>query len=629
MSGICGILSKIADQSVLQQKITDCTGTMIHRGPDHLLVGINGSVAFGQRTLKLFKDQNDNELPANQNRTIIAVADCELYNYEELKADLYAKKHSLRSNADYEVIPHLYEEYGEDFVHKLRGVFAFAIWDANKNLLLLYRDRIGARPLFYAQCNDSFLFASEMKAILKEGSIVKSINFNAMDHFFSYRLIPEPLTIYNELHKLPAGCYLRFQNNRVEVKRYWDYDYQENHVKSVAEYEERLLELLNEAIKIRLMGNLSYGSYLSGGMDSSSVVSLLSEMTPNPVNTFSIAFKEKGYDESYYQRIMANYCKTNHHEFVVDKESVEELLPKIITFFDQPFGDSSALPSYYLARETKKYVDAVFTGDGGDELLAGYTTYPGMLYSEYYRKIPGIISRSLIPGMLQIAGKVLPVKYAYSVERFQKIVHDANLPFIDRYKNKISWARQDQKDRLYNDDIKRAISSDNHRMIEEFFDKTSGKELLNRVNYTDIRFRFVNSVLAKTERTCIANSLVARNPYLDYKLVEFAATVPPSLKVKGFKTKYLIHRAMRDKLPQEIHTKQKHGFEPPLAIWFKDELEPFVKKMLLAPDSRVLHYFNKKGVEETIGIHKEGKQNLGEHLWGLLTFEVWHRLYIG
>ena len=629
MSGICGIVNLICDSSVLQRKIHDCAETLVHRGPDQASFHVSGSLAFGQRTLKLFKDQNDVEVASNEDKTVLVLADCELYNYQELKADLCARNHSLKSNADYEVIPHLYEEYGEEFVNKLRGVFAFAIWDSRKKLLLLYRDRIGAKPIFYANDGAVFLFASEMKAILKAGSINKTINFNAMDHFFSYRLIPEPLTIYNELHKLPAGCYLRFQDSAIETKRYWDYNYQENHVRSVADYEERLLELLQDAIKVRLIGDLSYGSYLSGGMDSSSVVSLLSAMQPEPVNTFSIAFKEKGYDESYYQRIVANYCHTNHHEFTVDKESVEELLPKIITFFDQPFGDSSALPSYYLARETKKYVDAVFTGDGGDELLAGYTTYPGMLYSELYRKLPGIISRGAIPGLLNVSGKLLPIKYAYKVERFQKIAHDANLPFIERYKHKISWARQEQKERLYKDEIKRAISNDTHKMIEEFFDKTTGKQLLNRVNYTDIRFRFVNSVLAKTERTCIANSLVARNPYLDYKLVEFAATVPPSLKVKGFKTKYLIHRVMRNKLPQEIHTKQKHGFEPPLAIWFKDELEPFVKKMLLSPDSRVLQYFNKKGVEETIGIHKEGKKNLGEHLWGLLNFEVWHRLYMG
>jgi len=228
-----------------------------------------------------------------------------------------------------------------------------------------------------------------------------------------------------------------------------------------------------------------------------------------------------------------------------------------------------------------------------------------------------------------VSSRVLPVKYGYSIERYQKIVHDANLPFQERYKNKISWARQDQKDRLYKDGIKNMISTENNKMIDDFFMVTEGKQLLNRVNYTDIRFRFVNSVLAKTERTCIANSLTARNPYLDYKLVEFAATVPPALKVKGFKTKVLIHKAMRDKLPREIHTKQKHGFEPPLAIWFQDELEPFVKKMLLSSDSRVLNYFNKSGVEETIGIHKEGKKNFGEHLWGLLNFEVWHRLYIG
>ncbi len=628
MSGICGVINTRLDPVSLRDRIAEMTGTLIHRGPDAEIIYVEDQVGFGMRIFNIFSHPVDQKLLSNEDQSVLLFADCEIYNYQSLREELIKKGHRFSGDTDAEVIVHLYEDLGEKCVDRLRGVFAFAIWDSKKRKLLLYRDRLGTRPIYYSRAGNTFIFASEMKAILKYGTVNKALNYNALDDLLTFRLIPEPMTIYTDIHKLPAGQYLTYRSNEMSIQQYWDYHYIENEIKHIGEYEERLLELLKEAVSIRLIGDLSYGSFLSGGMDSSSVVSLLGEMVDRPVKTFSIAFKEKGYDESYYQRIVANYCKTNHHEFIVEKERVEELLPRIVSFFDQPFGDSSALPSYYLAKMTRQYVTAVMTGDGGDELLAGYTTYPGMLYSEHYRKLPGFISAGLIPKVVNRLGLLAPGKYAYTIERFQKIIHDALLPFEERYKRKVSWARQEQKDRLYLEQTRMKILEKNEPIVDQILSRPDCRELLNRVNYVDVRFRFVNTVLEKTERMCIANSLIARSPYLDHKLVEFAATVPPKFKLKGFKTKYLLHRAMGDKLPKEVHSKQKHGFEPPLALWFKDELEPYVRKMLLSKDSRVLNYFKKEGLEETIGIHKEGKKNLGEHLWGLLIFELWHRLYM-
>ncbi len=627
MSGICGIIHSRDDQFRLKSQIVEMARTLEHRGPDGEVFYVKDHVGLGLKILNIFRSDN-HTLISNEDRSVLVVADCEIYNFKQLRESLTQKGHRFRSETDAEVIAHLYEESGERCADLLRGVFAFAVWDATNQKILLYRDRSGTRPIYYTQAGNEFIFASEMKAILKHPQVNRTLNYSALDYLITYRLIPEPMTIYTDIQKLPAGHFLALDRKGLRTEQYWDYHYTENEFKSLDEYEERLIELLKESIRIRLMGDLPYGSFLSGGMDSSSVVSLLTEIDDKPVKTFSIAFNEKGYDESYYQKIVANYCNTDHHEFIVEKESVEELLPRIVSLFDQPFGDSSALPSYYLAKMTRRYVSAVMTGDGGDELLAGYTTYPGMLYSEHYRKLPRFISKGIVPGLFSIADMLLPPKYAYSIERFQKITEDALIPFEERYKRKVSWARQAQKDRLYLGATRDRIAEQNSQIVDRLLSIPVGNELLNRVNYIDIRFRFVNTVLEKTERTCIAHSLVARSPYLDHQLIEFAATVPPRYKVKGFKTKYLLHKAMGEKLPKQVHQKQKHGFEPPLALWFKDELEPYVRKMLLSKESRVLNYFSKAGLEETIGIHKEGRKNLGEHLWGLLVFELWHRLYM-
>lgn len=629
MSGICGVINSGLENDRLDEVLTEMGRTLLHRGQDGSVQLKDADAGFVEMISNKFNHPVHKKPVANERGNIYVFGDCEIYNFAELREELQHKGHKFHSNTDAEVIVHLYEDHGEKCVDKIRGSFVFAIWDSTKRKLMLYRDRMGSRPLFYTRQGNTFLFASEMKAILSNGNIARELHYQALDNFLTYRLIPEPFTIYKDIFKLQSACYLVYENNKLSVKQYWDYSYQEEKIKSVEEYAEGLLYHLEDAIKIMRIGDLSLGSYLSGGMDSSSVVSLVSNMMDEPLKTFSIAFKEKGFDESYFQRIVADFCHTDHHEFVVEKESVEELLPRIVRFFDQPFGDSSALPSYYLAKQTREHVSAVFTGDGGDELLAGYTTYPGMIQSEKYRKLPGVLSEHAIPQMISLAGRMVPDKYAYHFERLEKVTRDAVLPLEERYKRKISWARKEEKARLYNDHTKTQIEASNISLIEDFFSRTVGKNILSRVNYTDVRFRFVNTVLAKTERTSTANQLMPRSPYLDHKLIEFAMRVPPSLKVKGFKTKYLLHKAMGDKLPKEIHRKQKHGFEPPLAVWFKDELEPYVKKMLLSDDSRVKHYFKEEGLRKTIGIHKEGRKNLSEHLWGLLSFEIWHRNYLG
>ncbi|MBN2092798.1 asparagine synthase (glutamine-hydrolyzing) [candidate division KSB1 bacterium] len=628
MSGICGIIEN-SPNSNLKDQIIEMTRQLIHRGPDGENFYHHENAAFGEKVMKVFYNAFPSEPITNEDKTLYLFADGEIYEYAELRKHLEAKGHQFKNLGDCEVLIHLYEEMGENLARNLRGVFAFAIWDTRTKKLLLYRDHMGVKPLYYTYQNNRFLFGSEMKAFLVDKDVKRELNFNALDHYLNYRLIFEPETIYNNIFKLPPGHYLIFQNNKLEIKQYWEIVYNENYVKSSAEYQEELIRLLGESIRIRKMGDFAFGSYLSGGMDSSSVVVLLSKMIDYPLPTFSMAFKEKGYDESYYQHVVANFAKSDHHQFIVEPESVEELVQNLIGYFDQPFGDSSALPSYYLAKMTRKNVAMVFTGDGGDELLAGYTTYPGMLYSEKYRSLPKFLSHGLIPGLINFAGMILPKKYAYDIERYKKVIGDALLPFEERYMQKISIARRDLRYRLYNEMTKSKIMEDNEKAGWKFFVKNHAHEVINRINYVDVYFRFMNTVLPKTECTAMANSLITRSPYLDHKLVEFGASVPPHLKVHKFQTKRLLHLAMDDKLPREIHVKQKHGFIPPLTVWFKDELGSYIRRMLLAPDSRVLNYFNRNELEKLLQIHESGTKDLGEHLWGVLGFEVWHRLYLG
>jgi asparagine synthase (glutamine-hydrolysing) len=628
MSGICGLIEPKPSGN-LEPAIKKMTRTLAHRGSDGQVIYANQTVGFGVQVMNIFKNVQFNQPITNEEQTIFLFADGEIYEHEKLRQELERKGHHFRNAGDCEVIVHLYEELGVQCATHLRGVFAFAIWDSRKNKLLLFRDHLGTKPLYYTFQQGRFLFGSELKAILADSGIKRELNYNALDHYLNYRLIVEPETIFENIYKVLPGHWLAFENGKLEIQKYWEIQYNENYDKSTQEYQNDLLTNLEEAIRLRTMGDFEFGSYLSGGMDSSSVVVLLSRMLGRRIPTFSIAFREKGYDESYYQHIVSKYCNSDHHEFFVEKESVEELIVRLIGFFDQPFGDSSALPSYYLSKMTKRHVSMVFTGDGGDELLAGYTTYPGMIYSEKYRQLPSLLSRGIIPGVLRLAGAIAPRRYAYGIDRANKIIGDALLPFEERYFHKIAIARREQRDKLYTSQTKARIAAQNEYVSMEYFEKTNGKEFINKVNYTDVYFRFMNTVLPKTECTTIANSLIARSPYLDYKLFEFGASVPPWLKVKGFKTKYLLHLAMDDKLPQEIHVKQKHGFIPPLTVWFKDELGTYIKKMLLSTDSRILQYFHQSEIENVLKIHDSGKKDLGEHLWGLLGFEVWHRNYLG
>lgn len=628
MSGICGrIESKPTEnlESILQKM----TQTLAHRGADGQLIYTHSTVGLGMQVMQIFRNVDLKQPITNEAETIYLFADGEIYEHEKIRQQLERKGHQFRNAGDCEVLVHLYEELGDQCATHVRGVFAFAIWDSRKNKLLLVRDHLGTKPLYYTFQRGRFLFGSELKAILADASIKRELNFNALDHYLNYRLIMEPETIFENIYKVPPGHCLIFENGKIEIQKYWEIRYNENYEKSTEAYRNDLLTHLEEAIRLRTMGDHEFGSYLSGGMDSSSVVVLLSRMLGRRIPTFSIAFREKGYDESYYQHIVAKHCNSDHHEFFVEKESVEELIIRLIGYFDQPFGDSSALPSYYLSKMTKRHVSMVFTGDGGDELLAGYTTYPGMIYSEKYRRLPWLLSRGLIPGVLRLAHSVAPRRYAYGIDRANKIIGDALLPFEERYFHKIAIARRELREKLYTRDTQSRIAARNEYVAMDLFEKTNAKEFINKVNYTDVYFRFMNTVLPKTECTTIANSLIARSPYLDYKLFEFGASVPPWLKVKGFKTKYLLHLAMDDKLPQEIHVKQKHGFIPPLTVWFQDELSTYIKKMLLSADSRILKYFNKDEIEAVIKIHDSGKKDLGEHLWGLLGFEVWHRNYLG
>ncbi|MCK5738137.1 asparagine synthase (glutamine-hydrolyzing) [bacterium] len=629
MSAIYGFLKGGNSNSTMDGLVERMAKSLAHRGPDGEAAYIKENIGLGMQILNIFTKTEIQYPLTNEDGSIKLFIDGEIYNYQELRKNLETKGHVFQTKADTEVIVHLYEDLGVECVHQLRGIFAFALWDARKGKLFIFRDHVGVKPVYYTVVGDVLLFGTEIKALLQYEYVKKELNYDAFDHYLNFRFIPEPETIYRSIHKLKAGCYLTFERSEAKETEYWDYEFPTDVIKRDDEWIEGLLEHLRDAIKIRMIGqDFPFGSYLSGGMDSSSIVKLLSEMLDYPLPTFSIAFDEKDYDESFYQHIVAKHCGTDHHEFVVRPESVESILPKLVNYFDQPFGDSSALPSYYLAKQVRQHVPVVYTGDGGDELLAGYTTYAGMHHSERYRKLPGLISKHMIPGILAAGEAILPQRLTYDIQRMRKIVNDALLPMEARYFEKIAIARKAERYRLYNDNTLQSISKDNESRFYHFFEKMKNKPLLHKVNYIDAKLRFANSVLMKTEQTCAANSLSIRPPMLDHKLIEFGSSVPPRLKLKGFQTKYLLHRAMADKLPKEVHEKRKHGFEPPLTVWFKDGLKPYIQEMLLSPQSRVLNYVNRKEMENIINTHVSGKRNLGEHIWGLLFFEEWHRQYL-
>lgn len=621
MCGIAGFITTNELEPGREALLDAMCRVITHRGPDDQGTHIRGRAALGMRRLSIIDIETGQQPIFTENGRLAIVYNGEVYNYRELKAELETKGHRFRTNSDTETILHAYEEYGSGCVSRLRGMFAFAIWDEREQRLFIARDRIGKKPLFYTLARDgSFVFGSELKSLLLHPGVTREINLAAIDAYLAFGYVPESLSIFREVHKLAPAHTLIFEDSRVTTERYWDIPAEPFEGRSEGELAEELRERLREAVGVRLISEVPLGAFLSGGIDSSAVVGMMTEFSKEPVKTFSIGFNEDSFSELKYARIAAEHFGTDHHEFIVTPDLVD-LVDDIVWHFDEPFADSSALPTYMVAKMAREHVTVVLSGDGGDELFGGYTRYLTGLSRSWAGSIPAVMRNAL--GRLSSA---LP--HAASGKNY---LHNISLDPIGRYIDLVSHFNLERRRELYTAGMRETLDGGFGRAEEEFrslVESLSPSDLLSQMLRLDTQTYLPSDVMVKVDRMTMANSLEARAPLLDHELVEFAARIPNRMKVKDGETKYIMKKALEGRVPHEILYREKQGFGVPIEKWINSELRDRIRDTLLDRPSLERGYFDRKHIELLLNEHAVRRRDHSYSLWALFMLELWHRRYV-
>ncbi|MGP3965778.1 asparagine synthase (glutamine-hydrolyzing) [Nonomuraea sp. 3N208] len=618
MCGIAGMVSTCQPDPDLVRRMCE---EIVHRGPDGTGFHFDEHAALGMRRLAIVDLATGDQPVYNEDGQVVAVFNGEIYNFVDLRKALDARGHRLQSAGDSECLVHLYEEYGTDMVHQLRGMFAFAIWDRKHGRLLLARDRVGKKPLYWRSDNDSIWFGSELKSLERDPRLRRDVDPIALHHYLSYQYVPAPWSIYKGVNKLPPGHLLIWEGGQVTVRRYWELSSTPRQVTNEAEEEERLRELLLEATRIRMASERPIGAFLSGGIDSSAVVAAMAMQSPQPVKTFCIGFEESKYDERRKARMVADRYDTDHHELVVTSRLLD-VLPRIAWHFDEPFADSSAIPSFYVAHLGQQHVAVALNGDGGDESFGGYQRYILMGKSGWIPQMPGAVAA--------ISGRIgdLIAERSTSGSLFRRLgwlmQFAAERP-SQRYARLMSAFTPKSKIEIYSDELRDLlVEVDSYRLLDEAFQQSRAETDLGRILDVDIATYLPGELLVKVDITTMANSLEARSPFLDHHLMEWAAGLPIDYKVRNGKTKLLLKRAISPWLPKEILTSPKQGFGVPLASWLRGELRELAFDVLTDDTARHRGLFRPAVVRDLLHHHIAGADH-SVRLWTLLQLELWYR----
>ncbi len=625
MCGICGKID-LEGTPVERYVIDNMVNTLYHRGPDDSGIMIKGNVGLGHSRLSIIDLSKKGRQPiANENKTVWIVFNGEIYNFPELKRFLISKGHEFMSDTDTEVIVHLYEEYGMECLNHLRGMFAFAIFDEKKSLLFLARDRLGKKPLYYYFDNKVFIFASEIKAILQDRVIKKNPDLKAIHHYLTYQFVPSPFTAFKNIKKLPPAHFLTLKNKKIEIKRYWDINYYPKRNESYKVIREKLREGLEEAVKIRMISDVPLGVFLSGGIDSSIVVSLMSRLSDEPIKTFSVGFEDEEYNELEYARLVAERFNTEHREFIVKPEALE-VLPKLVWHYNEPFADPSAIPTYYISKVAKDYVKVVLNGDGGDELFAGYDRYLiSIIAKKIERFFPLFIVNVLLKVLKNVSHGGSRKNILWIIKRF---IQGFELPSDVRQATWLFSFDNSSKRQLYTEDFYNIVYSDSLELMRGLFESNNAIDYLDRMLYCDLMLYLPDDLLTKVDVASMANSIEVRSPFLDHELVEYVARIPAGLKLKGITLKYLLKEVFKNELPEIIIKRKKMGFSVPLDRWFREELKEFMMDILLSKRAIERGYFKKRFIEKIIKEHLDFKWNWQYQIYNLLMLELWHREFI-
>jgi asparagine synthase (glutamine-hydrolysing) len=618
--GIAGIAAAGRPDARLVRQMCD---TLVHRGPDGSGFHDDDHAALGMRRLAIIDVAGSQQPVYNEDRTVAAVFNGELYNFRELRGDLRRRGHRFVTNGDSECLVHLYEDYGDDLVHHLRGMFAFAIWDAPARRLLLARDRVGKKPLYWREDRASLAFGSELKALVADPAVNRRIDPVALHHYLTYQYVPAPWSIYQGIQKLPPGHLLSWQDGVTKVSRYWRLDFTQRPVTSIPEAAEHLRDLLLDATRVRMLSERPLGAFLSGGLDSSAVVAAMARQTSGPVKTFSIGFENAQFDERSHARRLAEFYGTDHQEFVVTPAATD-VLPKLAWHFGEPFADASAIPSFYVARMSSQQVTVVLTGDGGDECFGGYERYALM----------GMAGRLAVPGF---ARPGLHGLGSFMVRRSEagswprsvgRVTQALAQPVPRRYARIMSYFTPEQKRDLYLGALRdRLAGVDSYELLDQAYAESHAQSDVGRLMDVDVQTYLPGDLLAKVDITTMACSLEARSPFLDHHLMEWAAGLPDRLKVRSRTTKFLLKQAMLPWLPADLVTRRKQGFGVPIASWLRTELHDLSWDVLTDSTARSRGLFRQEAVSSLLFEHEQGIDH-SRQIWALIQFELWHRNFI-
>jgi asparagine synthase (glutamine-hydrolysing) len=597
-----------------------------HRGPDEDGFYHAPGVGMGMRRLSIIDLKSGQQPIHNQDKTAWIIFNGEIYNYLDLRADLEKLGHTFYTNSDTEAVIHAYDRYGADCPKYLRGMFAFAIWDERTQELFLARDRVGKKPLLYTTANGQFVFGSEFTALLQHPGVNKEIDFGALDYYLSFMCVPAPHTAYREIKKLEPGHSLRYRKGEIKIERYWLPDFSKKLNISEQEAGERAIEVLREAVKVRLMSEVPLGAFLSGGIDSSAVVALMSQELSEPVKTFSIGFEEQDFSELHHARRVAEHVGADHHEFVV-RPDVLEILPTLVEHYGEPFASPSAIPTYYVARETRKHVTVALNGDGGDECFAGYERYAAMQLAERYRHLPKFVREQAVePLAALLPSSELRRSRVRDLKRF---LDSAALPPLERYLRWMSIFDTKLKSEIYSPGFRQRLG--NHSatdVLEPWFAKANGSGMIDKLLLTDTLTYLPNELLAKVDIATMAVSLEARSPFLDHHVIEFAASLPENLKLRGLTTKYILKQVLKKLLPSENLNRRKMGFGVPIGAWFRGKFQSLLHDTLLAEKFLNRGLFDPQAVRALIDTHTRGERDYGPQLYVLLMLELWYNRFI-
>ena len=629
MCGIVGIVAAERLEDEVARRVPAMRDVIAHRGPDDSGLFVDGQAALGHRRLSIVDLATGHQPLANEYESVWIVFNGEIYNHADIRPGLEAAGHRYRTRSDTETIVHAYEQWGDDCVERLRGMFAFALWDARRRRLLLARDRLGVKPLYWARSGDRLLFASEIKSILRSGLVAAEADESRLPELLSTRYLSGPETLFKGIQRLPPGHILVFENGEISIRQYWDVpagrrdeSLANAHANDLVH---RFRDLLQQSVRIRLMADVPLGMFLSGGLDSSAIAALMAGLIERPLQTFSVAFRQQAFSELDYARQVSSAIKADAHEIVIDEHDFFGALPRLIWHEDEPIAHPSSVPLYFVSQLARRHVKVVLTGEGADELLAGYGKYPRSLVNWHAAAAYGRLPRPVRQWIADRAVSRLPKKLRrYADRSFLTVERTPEAMFFDNFAA-IGLARQRT---VLNGGFAAADASQAYGSSRAHFDRLNGESTtLDRILYTDLKTYLVE-LLMKQDQMSMAASIESRVPFLDHKLVEFAAALPARLKLRGLTTKWILRQAVRTILPPSILSRPKMGFPVPFAVWMRGPWSTVARDVLLDRKTQQRGIINPAGVEALLGAHVSGQAEGGDVLWSLLNLELWYRTYI-